>query len=162
MKFAEESQRTTKYYLLEHYAHAWDKAFTVTTIQAVFCWTGIWPVDHTVIEESVFEPAINTTIQSAQPVPITPQGLLPNFGYPSSSVDDPIEEPFLNADESSSGMANLASHEDILIRLNMPTVLAAATEQTAPAPGLLAMIELPTTPAYRLANYSGFHQILRK
>jgi hypothetical protein len=62
--------------LLSYYSQACEKAFTGGTIQSVFCKTRIWPFDQDAIEDDALAPALNTTTQSAQPVPTTIPDLL--------------------------------------------------------------------------------------
>ena len=75
-KASKENVAITKYNLLELYAQARTQAFTSSTIQSAFHKTGIWLFDPLVIEESAFTPALNTTMQPAQPVPTTLPALL--------------------------------------------------------------------------------------
>lgn len=79
----------TKYNLLEIYSRARDRAFTQTTIQSAFRKTGIHPFDPSMIEETAFSPALNTTTQTAQPIPTTLPALLTEIdteNAPSLSV----------------------------------------------------------------------------
>ena len=61
----------TKFNLLEHYAHARERAFKPETIQSAFRKTGIEPLDRDALDPIVFEPALNTTTKSAQPLGAT-------------------------------------------------------------------------------------------
>jgi hypothetical protein len=65
-----------KYNLPEIYSQARDRAFTQTTIQSAFRKTGIYPFDPSMIEETAFSPALNMTMQAAQPVPTSLPTLL--------------------------------------------------------------------------------------
>ena len=66
----------TKQNFLEQYHHARARALTPTTITASFSKCGIWPLNPSAIEDSAFEPALNTTIQPAMPVAATVSPLL--------------------------------------------------------------------------------------
>jgi len=76
MKNAREFRKITKYNLLQYYHNARERAFSASTIRTAFRKTGIWPFNPSVIEDEAFEPAKNTTTQSAQPVPATLSTLL--------------------------------------------------------------------------------------
>lgn len=70
-----ENIEIRKHNLIKYYSRARQKAFTPSTIQSAFRTTGIWPLDPTVIEPAAYAPALNTTTESAQPVP----ALVPSF-----------------------------------------------------------------------------------
>lgn len=57
-----------KHNLLEYYKKAHDKAMSPSTIQSAFAKTGIYPLNPDVIEDSAYEPALNTTTQPAPPI----------------------------------------------------------------------------------------------
>ncbi|KAF8151684.1 hypothetical protein B0H34DRAFT_775563, partial [Crassisporium funariophilum] len=95
MMVARKSQKITKYNLLTHYANTHSKAFTASTIQASFQKTGIWPVDHTVIEDLAFGPAANTLTQSAQPVPARLSLLLKPIDWPCHQIQPWVTSPLV-------------------------------------------------------------------
>jgi hypothetical protein len=55
--------------MLQYYHTARVEALKTTTNQSAFSKTGIWPLNPNAIPQSAFEPAKNTTMQSAQPLP---------------------------------------------------------------------------------------------
>jgi len=59
----------TKDNLLWYYHDTRSTAFKPVTIQAAFRKTGIYPFDHNAVPTSAFEPAKNTMMQAAQPLP---------------------------------------------------------------------------------------------
>jgi len=91
----------TKSNLISHYAKARVKAFQQSTIKAAFRQTGIWPTDRDVLDPIVFEPSLNTTTKSAQPLPAIIPDLVPielilptsddngNPSTPTTSNSDP-------------------------------------------------------------------------
>ncbi|KIJ58868.1 hypothetical protein HYDPIDRAFT_101866, partial [Hydnomerulius pinastri MD-312] len=61
--------------LLVYYKNAHDKAMSPNTIKSAFTKAGIYPLNPDAIEESAYEPALNTTMQPVPPV----SSLLPSF-----------------------------------------------------------------------------------
>ena len=79
--------------LLSYYLRAREKAFTGGTIQSAFHKTGIWPFDRDAIEDDAFAPALNTTTQSAQPIPTTIPDLLVAVTTPTVSASASAATP---------------------------------------------------------------------
>jgi len=94
----------TKFNLLKHYAHAWERAFKPKTISSAFRKTGIEPLNRDTLDPIVFEPALNTTMKSAQPlgatlpvgIPIEIRSIDSNNGGGNvqSSTADKNDDPF--------------------------------------------------------------------
>ncbi|KAJ7031848.1 DDE superfamily endonuclease-domain-containing protein [Mycena alexandri] len=96
MTLSRKFTRITKYNLLQYYDAAQTKAMTPRTILAAFRKTGIFPFNRTVIEDEAFEPAKNTTTQSAQPVAAALPDLLRAITVspgPEESADDAPTHP---------------------------------------------------------------------
>lgn len=62
--------------ILYYYSVARSRVFTPTTMSSAFLKTGIWPFNPSIIPESAFEPSLNTTTQSAQPIPTSIPAIL--------------------------------------------------------------------------------------
>ncbi|KAG6893320.1 hypothetical protein C0992_010500, partial [Termitomyces sp. T32_za158] len=136
MKVAQKFQKITKYNLLVHYANARRTAFTESTIKAAFRKTGIWPIDRSVIKESAFEPAMNTTTKSAQPVPTRVPTLLELITPSSVSSHSSI-------DSLSTSTTNLP---------NTPTQSSAPTPTPTPTPPLTPASARLINAEYSLTN----------
>ena len=76
----------TKDSLLVHYHDARSLALKPSTNQSAFKKRGIYPLDRNIIPISAFEPAKNTTIQAAQPLPARLPSLLTPTPDPSPAV----------------------------------------------------------------------------
>jgi hypothetical protein len=84
-----------------HYSWAHVKAFQPSTIKAAVKWTGIWPTDRDALDPIVFEPSLNTTMKSAQPLPAIIPNLIPiELILPMSDDDNPIPIPTITPDSS--------------------------------------------------------------
>jgi hypothetical protein len=77
-KASREHTPITKQNLLVYYNTARRRAFQPFTILSAFAKTGIWPVNTRAIPPEAFEPSLNTTTQSTQPLPaVLPPLLVP-------------------------------------------------------------------------------------
>jgi len=78
----------TKWSLLVFYRKAREGILKKTTIISTFAKTGIWPLNHHILDPSIFEPSKNTTTtEPSQPLPMRLPTLL-----------IPIRAPYSNAD----------------------------------------------------------------
>ncbi|KAJ3484616.1 hypothetical protein NLI96_g5517 [Meripilus lineatus] len=78
--------------VIYYYSLARDRVFTSTTISSAFFKTGIWPFNPAIIPDSAYDPSLNTTSQSAQPIPASLPAILTPIPTQSSSSTslDPI------------------------------------------------------------------------
>jgi hypothetical protein len=77
----------TKWNLLVFYGKARERALKKTTIISAFAKTGIWPLNHHILEPSVFEPSKDTTIESLQPLPARLPTILVPIRIPYGDAD---------------------------------------------------------------------------
>jgi len=59
----------TKQNILVFYTKARERALKKSTIISAFAKTGIWPLNHYILDPSAFEPSKNTMTEPAQPLP---------------------------------------------------------------------------------------------
>jgi len=90
----------TKGNLLEHYHKARVKAFKPSTLISAFRKTGIWPLDPNALPPSAYAPALNTTTQSAQPIPAPAHPF--TISDPTTTVPFPIPSALATVGKTSS------------------------------------------------------------
>ena len=90
--------------LLVYYSRACEKAFTEETIRSAFHKTGIFPFNPDAIEADALAPALNTTTQSAQPIPAR----LPDLLEPVTTAA-PISVASTTTTSSSTALTSVAS-----------------------------------------------------
>ncbi|KAF5327341.1 hypothetical protein D9619_003974 [Psilocybe cf. subviscida] len=76
MEAGHQNVAITKHNMLFYYDNARKSAFKSLTIKSAFLKTGIHPLNHGIIPASAYAPSLNTTTQSAQPLPASIPDLL--------------------------------------------------------------------------------------
>ncbi|KAF7344314.1 DDE-domain-containing protein [Mycena sanguinolenta] len=90
-----------KYNLLSNYSVVRDQAFSTANIKAAFRKCGIWPLDESAVDVTLFEPAVNYTTQSAQPLPARLPSLLVPIN-PTVASSSAVPSSGATADDMSS------------------------------------------------------------
>ena len=123
----------TKFNLLEHYAVARERAFKAETIQSTFRKTGIEPFDHDTLDPAVFEPLLNTTIKSAQPLAATLPTYIPIKILPTGSNNENTPTPnFDNIETTDQQTASRTPADDTTTPTDDTT--RPTNDTTSPAP----------------------------
>ena len=82
MNISRHNIRIEKTNFLDIYAKARKQAFKISTISTAFRKCGLWPYNSEIFSDVVFAPALNMTIQSAQPLTST------SISYVNTSITE--------------------------------------------------------------------------
>lgn len=93
-KQVRKAGKITKNTFLKHYDAARQEAFKVSTIVTAFTITGIYPLNRSVIADTKFEPATNTTTEEVMLFPSQPP-IIPIIESPDSINVDAGDEPHI-------------------------------------------------------------------
>ena len=115
-------ERADKNNLLSYYSKVHVKALTQSMICSAFCKTGIWPINHHIIEQDAYAPALNTTTQASQPIAaMIPNLLVPVIVAPVMSLSTYCKTP----------SDLLSTPSDILS--TPPSTMASSSVQSTPS-----------------------------
>ena len=108
--------------------------FKAETIQSAFRKTGIEPFDRDALDPAVFEPSLNTTIKSAQPLATTLPTYIPIKILPTGSNNENTHPDFDNIETTDQQTASRTPADDTTTPTDDTTRPTNDTTAPAPAP----------------------------